>query len=174
MFAHTQELPLRGWPAPPSRRHTSLSTSVLAVLLAASALCATRAWRLGDSVRAESPALTAPPGLITSFGNRASHNRRYHAEVVSTTQPVVGEEQRWTVQLTRHDHRRVAGARVSAEMWMPESGERSPIRPSVSYLGGGRYAIDGVYPSRPGWWNLALVIEGSAGTDSVAFNTVIP
>ena len=90
------------------------------------------------------------------------------------TAPVVGEPQRWTVRLTRRDHRRLAGAHIAAEAWMPETGARSPLRPRVSYVGGGRYAIDGVYLSRPGWWNLALVIEGRAGIDSVAFNTVLP
>ena len=174
MFAHTEELPLRGWSARPSWRPTSLSSAVVAVLLAVSALSAARTWNLVDRARAESPAPAARPGLVTSFGNRASHNRRYHAEVVSTSKPVVGTQQRWTVRLARHDHRRLAGARVSAELWMPESGERSPVRPTVSSLGGGRYAVDGVYLSRAGWWNLALVIDGSAGTDSVAFNTVVP
>ncbi len=172
MFAHTEELPLRGWPARPSWSRPSLSSSAVAVLLAASMLSGVRAWQLATSAPAET--VMVQPGTIVSFGNRASHNRRYHAEVLSTIQPKVGEQQRWTVRLTRHDHRRLAGARLSAELWMPESGARSPIRPSVSYMGGGRYAVDGVYLSRPGWWNLALVIEGSAGTDSVAFNTVIP
>jgi hypothetical protein len=175
MFAHTGELPVGGWHKRPSWRAPSLSTSLLAVVLTASSLSAARAWSLVASARAESSATaSARPGVVTSFGYRASHNGRYHAEVVSATPMTVGEDQRWIVRLTRHDHRRLAAAHMTTDVWMPETGARSPVRPSVTYVGGGRYAIDGVNFSRPGWWNVALVIEGRAGTDSVAFNAVLP
>jgi hypothetical protein len=175
MFAHTQELPIGGWHKRPSWRAPSLSTSLFAVVLTASTLSAGRAWRVATSAGAErAAAAPAHAGVVTSFGYRASHNGRYHAEVVSASSLTVGESQRWTVRLTRHDHRRLAGARIAANVSMPETGVQSPVRPAVTYVGGGRYAIDGVNFSRPGWWNVALVIEGRAGTDSVAFNTVLP
>lgn len=175
MFAHTAELPIHDWRGRSVRRAPSLTTSLLVVTLAASALCAARAWDIAASARsATASSATSRPGVVTSFGYRASHNRRYHAEVVSAPLPVVGETQRWTVRLTRRDHRRLANAHVTAEVWMPETGVRSPVRPAVSYVGGGRYAIDGVVLSQPGWWNVALVVTGRAGTDSVAFNTVLP
>jgi hypothetical protein len=175
MFAHTGELPTNGWHERPSWRAPSLSRSLVAVAITASVLSAARAWHTATSSRAETPA-SAPvrPGVITSFGYRASHNGRYHAEVVAASPLVVGESQRWTVRLTRRNHRRLAGAHVTTDVWMPETGARSPVRPRVSYVGGGRYAIDGVTLSRPGGWNVALVVEGRAGTDSVAFNAVLP
>jgi hypothetical protein len=175
MFAHTGELPIGGWHKRPSWHAPSLSTSLLAVVLTASSLSAARAWRIASDAGAESPdSAPARAGTVTSFGYRASHNGRYHAEVVSASPMTVGENQRWTVRLTRHDHRRLAGAHVTTDVWMPETGARSPVRPTVSYVGGGRYAIDGVNFSRPGWWNVALVIDGRVGTDSVAFNAVLP
>jgi hypothetical protein len=175
MFAHTGELPTHGWHTRPGRSVPSLTTSLLAVSFIASVLCAARAWHIATSARSESLAsLTARPGVVTSFGYRASHNRRYHAEVVSVTPLIVGENQRWTVRLTRRDHRRLAGARIAADVWMPETGARSPVRPTVSYAGGGRYVVDDVNLSRAGWWNVALVISGRAGTDSVAFNAILP
>jgi hypothetical protein len=175
MFAHTGELPIGGWHQRPSWRVPSLSTSLVAVVLTASSLSAARAWSIAENVRSASVASApARPGFITSFGYRASHNGRYHAEVVSASPLTVGESQRWTVRLTRHDHRRLAGAHVTTTVWMPETGAQSTVQPTVSYVGGGRYAIDGVNLSRPGWWNVALVITGRAGTDSVAFNAVVP
>ena len=175
MFAHTGELPIGGWHTPHTWRTPSLRTSLLAVVLTASALSAARAWSIATSARAESRAPSPTrAGSITSFGDRASHNRRYHAEVVSATPLAVGESERWIVRLTRRDHRRLAGAHITTDVWMPETGVRSPVQPTVSYVGGGRYAIDGVTLSRPGWWNVALVIDGRAGVDSVAFNAVLP
>ena len=56
---------------------------------------------------------------------------------------------------------------------MPETGIRSPRRPTAQYIGHGDYRIDSVYVSQPGWWNVALVIEGRMGRDSVAFNVVL-
>jgi YtkA-like protein len=175
MFAHTGELPISGRQERPSWHAPSLSTSLLAVLLTASTLSFERAWRVASIARAESSAsASVRPGVVTSFGYRASHNGRYHAEVVSVPPLSVGESQRWTIRLTRRNHRRLAAAHVTTNVWMPETGARSLVRPRVSYLGGGRYAIDGVALSRPGWWNVALVIQGRAGTDSVAFNAVLP
>jgi hypothetical protein len=175
MFAHTGELPISGWHKRPTWRAPSLSTSLLAIALTASAVSAARAWRIATDARAESPAsASARPGVVTSFGYRHSHNGRYHAEVVTAPPMTVGENQRWIVRLTLHDHHRLAAAHITTAVWMPETGARSPVRPSVSYVGGGRYAIDGVNFSQPGWWNVALVIQGRAGTDSLAFNAVLP
>jgi hypothetical protein len=57
---------------------------------------------------------------------------------------------------------------------MPETQERSPIRPTARYIGHGNYRLDSLCFSRPGWWNVALVVDGRAGVDSVAFNVVLP
>ena len=57
---------------------------------------------------------------------------------------------------------------------MPETGERSPTTASASYIGGGRYAIYPIRFSHPGWWNVALTIDGRAAVDSVAFNLILP
>jgi hypothetical protein len=175
MSAYTGELPIHGWHGRSTRRTPSLTTALLAASLVVAMLCAASAWRLVAGARETATvAPAARAGVITSFGYRASHAKRYHAEVVSAPSPAVGETQRWIVRLTRHDHRRLAGAHVSADVWMPETGARAPVRPTVSYVGGGRYAVDGVQLSQPGWWNVALVIAGRAGTDSVAFNAVLP
>lgn len=36
------------------------------------------------------------------------------------------------------------------------------------------YRVDGLRFSRPGWWNVAQVIVGRGGVDSVAFNMIVP
>ena len=128
----------------------------------------------GEAARAPTPALEPDAGIVLSLGRRASHGRRYQAEVVDRTPLGTGVRQRWTVRLTRREHRRVSGARLAVRAWSPETGEVSSVAPRARYVGGGRYRIDDVYFPHRGWWNVALVVDAAGGTDSVAFNVVMP
>jgi YtkA-like len=131
-----------------------------------------------EKIDARAATAITPPSMavdasvdFVDFGRRASHNGRYNAEVVSTrSTPAVGMPQSWTVSISRRNHRPVAHARLGVRTWMPETGERSAALATAHYVGGGRYVINDVSFSRPGWWNVALVIDGVAGTDSLAFN----
>jgi hypothetical protein len=118
------------------------------------------------------PSMALDPSVaFVDFGLRASHNGRYNAEVVSTrSTPAVGMPQSWTVSISRRNHRPVAHARLAVRTWMPETGEQSAVLATANYVGAGRFVIDDVSFSRPGWWNVALVVDGVAGTDSLAFN----
>ena len=143
------------------------------VALAAAAYGATR----GD-VAAPAPARVTssagPTGLVTSFGRRTSHNGRYAAEVIAHSPVAIGAPQSWTVHVDARSHR-VAHASVSARAWMPDVAQASTGAPAhVRYEGHGNYRIDSLTFSRPGWWNVALVIEAGRGTDSLAFNLVMP
>lgn len=104
------------------------------------------------------------------FGVRGSHNGRYRAAVLETRSAGIGDAQRWTVSVTGSNNEEVERAHLAVRTWMPESGELSPVVATVRDLGGGRYQIDNIALPRAGWWNVALVIEGAAGTDSLAFN----
>ncbi len=116
----------------------------------------------------------ATPSVYASLGHRRSHNHRYFAEVTATTALKVGERQRWTFRLNRHNGSRVSDATVIALALMPETGTRATVQPRVSYAGGGVYTIDDVMFSRHGWWTLALIVDGKAGIDSLAFNIILP
>lgn len=153
-------------------RHLVLSAAV--VLLALGAL-----WSpTTEEIDARAATANPPPTMAldasveyVDFGRRTSHNGRYSAEVVSTrSTPAVGMAQSWTVSISRRNRRPLGHARLALQTWMPETGERSSVRPTAHYIGGGRYEIENVSFSKPGWWNVALVIDGVAGTDSLAFN----
>lgn len=162
-----------GSPAAPVRRarvNRALAATVVVAVLAWTAW----PWHREAGARAAASPAPDAAAIVASVGRRASHGGRYHAEVVSATPFAVGVRQSWTMRLTRRGQRRVSGARLTVRPWAPESGEISPISPSVRYVGGGRYRVDDIYFPRPGWWNVALVIDGAAGTDSVAFNVVMP
>lgn len=115
----------------------------------------------------------ATPSAYASLARRRSHQYRYYAEVTATTALELGVRQRWTVRLTHRNGLRVSGAQVVATAWMPETGARATVQPRVSYAGEGHYIVDDLTFSRPGWWNLALVIDGNGGPDSVAFNVLL-
>jgi hypothetical protein len=120
---------------------------------------------------APTTALLGAGAEIVDFGLRPSHNGRYFAEVVGTGSTLsVGAAQSWIVRISRRDRLGLDGARLTVRTWMPETGELSPALAEARALGDGRYAIDNITLSRPGWWNVALVIDGTTGTDSLAFN----
>lgn len=174
MIGHTGELPAFTWPAGAERRPSRVIVGLAAAVFAVVIAWTTSSRRHEDVATTEAPSPAPSTGIVANVGRRASHGGRYHAEVVTATPFATGAHQTWTVRLTRRGHRRVSGARLTARTWAPETGEVSPVAPSVRYVGGGRYRVDGVYFPRPGWWNVAFVIEAATGTDSVAFNVVAP
>jgi hypothetical protein len=173
MYAHTEEMPIVGAPAYAPRRASTLTAPLFAAAIIAAAFGFPAAWRAAADTAPETSRARTTPGVVTSFGSRASHNGRYRAEVVSHSALGVGITMRWTIRVEHRNHRRLAHAHISARASMPETGEQSPVPTRVTHLGGSRYRIDDVYFSKPGWWNVALVVEGQAGTDSLAFNASV-
>ena len=56
---------------------------------------------------------------------------------------------------------------------MPEHGHGLPTAPKAQSLGGGRWVIEGMKFSMPGWWVIDLTIAGGGGTDTVRFNYIL-
>jgi YtkA-like len=170
MITHTGELPTFAAPAAADGRFVRPRLALIGAVALTATLATTR-WARPLETTSER---TDDTGIFASLGRRASHNHRFNAEVVASTPLGAGVHQSWTVQLTRRGHRRVSGARLTVRTWSPETGEVSTVTPRVRYVGGGRYRVDDVYFPRPGWWNVALVVTAATGTDSVAFNVVLP
>jgi hypothetical protein len=111
---------------------------------------------------------------VVSVDSRTTHEGRYSIGAVDVAPPTVGASHTWTIRLEDAAARPVEGAHLTAQGWMPETGEGSPVAATARELGEGRYEVTDIVFSRPGWWNLALVIRGPAGTDSAAFNVILP
>jgi YtkA-like protein len=174
MFSHTSEFPLIG-DAPQSVRQWTRSAFGVAGAALAAIVAGVLATSFGDAtVQPEPPTSAIASGTVVSLGTRLSHNGRYRAEVEAGAPLAIGEAQAWTIRLARRNHRRVANARMAVQAWMPETGEASPMRASARYIGAGRYRVDGIYFSTPGWWNVAVTVQGPNGVDSLAFNVVLP
>jgi len=145
----------------------------IAMLLAVVSAALCLAVRTAPARPAVASSSKISTGLVTSLGKRRSHNGRYSAEVVATSPIAIGAGQSWTIHLARRTQR-VARADVTADAWMPEEPARERVHPAVHYIGGGDYRLDSLSFPRAGGWYVALVIDGRYGTDSVAFNVVLP
>lgn len=119
-------------------------------------------------------AIRAAHGAYLSLGLRPSHHARYQAVVDAAALIAVDTAQRWVVRFTTRRMRRVANADVSARVWMPDTGVLSARNIRGRYLGAGQYEFRDIRFTQPGHWNVALVVDGTAGVDSLAFNVVLP
>jgi len=171
MYSHTAELPVIAGARRARRSITSAVSPLSAALLLLSAFFGVMAWRAAaPSTRIVAD---ASPALVVSLHDRPSHGGRYRAEVTSVSSLGLGATQQWIVRLARPDHRRVKGAHIAAHAWMPDDPTQVDVPATVTPIGGGRYRLDDIRFTRPGWWNVALVVDGPRGIDSLAFNVVL-
>jgi hypothetical protein len=80
----------------------------------------------------------------------------------------------WEIQLSSPSGEAVPGARISVGGGMPQHGHGFPTQPRVTReLGDGRYLLEGMKFSMPGWWEIKLKVDAASGTDEVTFNTIV-
>jgi hypothetical protein len=117
----------------------------------------------------------SPPAGLDLSSQRLSANRTYIVE----SHPMDGHApinkmHAWEVRVTLPSGQPVDGARIAVDGGMPQHGHGLPTQPKVTRaLGDGRYLVEGVKFSMPGWWELKLKIDGAQGRDDVTFNTVV-
>lgn len=168
MLTSTAEFPAAG--SAGLRHFQARGLYALATLLAAAAVLFAlhKADVLRDHV---TQALLESP--ITDFGRRTSHSGLYRGEVAAASLRV-GEPHQWIIHLEQRNQHRLAHAAVRVRVWMPETGIESSVNPAATYIGGGNYRLEDVRLTRSGWWNIALIVDGRAGVDSLAFNVRLP
>jgi len=89
-------------------------------------------------------------------------------------EPKVGPLHSWVLALTTADGTPVEGASVSVDGGMPNHNHGLPTAPRVTAdLGEGRYRIEGVKFSMPGWWVLTVTVDGPQGADRATFNLML-
>lgn len=147
-----------------SARSTTL-TCIAAVLTFAFVLPGLAAHHL---LHADGP---KPPASEFGLGPRRSAAGAYRA-TLRPAAPLSGRGvQRIEFTLTDSLGAAVDGATITVSGGMPEHGHGLPTQPRVTRaLGEGRYQVDGVRFSMPGWWVLTFRVDATAGQDSVTFN----
>ncbi len=118
--------------------------------------------------------MSVPTDLDRSL-DRLSSQHKYQVAVHSLAQPApINRMHAWEVDLRTASGQPVTGARISVDGGMPQHGHGFPTQPKVTReLGEGRYLVEGMKFSMPGWWQIKLKVDGAAGVDDVTFNTVV-
>jgi len=118
--------------------------------------------------------MSPPTGLDLSLKRPTEHSR-YVVEVKSQVNPIaINKMHAWEVTVKLPSGEPVSGAGIKVGGGMPQHGHGYPTQPRVTKeLGEGRYLIEGMKFSMPGWWELKLNITSSAGVDDVTFNTIV-
>jgi hypothetical protein len=105
-------------------------------------------------------------------GPRTSAQGLYVATLQNATD--LAPRRMYTLQALLVDGRSgepLTDAAITIDGGMPQHGHGLPTRPRVTQnLGNGLYEISGVRFNMGGWWELKLIIETPAGTDTVTFN----
>jgi hypothetical protein len=117
----------------------------------------------------------APPSGLNLALDRPSDHNKYQISLQAPADPIViNKMHAWEMQVRSPNGEPVSGARIVVGGGMPQHGHGFPSQPRVTReLGDGRYLIEGMKFSMPGWWEIKLKVDAPPGTDEVTFNTVI-
>jgi hypothetical protein len=118
--------------------------------------------------------MSLPDGLDLSR-SKASEGKTYVVAVAPEHEPLhQGEMHAWVLTLKTPDGAPVESARIGVDGDMPQHGHGLPTSPQMTtYLGAGRYRIEGVKFNMGGWWELKFAISAPPGDDRAVFNLVL-
>lgn len=118
--------------------------------------------------------ISPPSGLNLSLDRPTTHDK-YHVAIHSLAEPVaINKIHAWEIRLRSPSGEAVSSAHISVDGGMPQHGHGFPTQPRVTReLGDGRYVIEGMKFSMPGWWEIKLKVDAGSGTDDITFNTII-
>jgi hypothetical protein len=68
-----------------------------------------------------------------------------------------------TIELLDAAGNPVDGATIVVTPWMPDHAHGSAVKPVVTSLGGGKYAIDKVYLAMAGLWQIKVGVQPASG-----------
>ncbi|UCD34031.1 MAG: FixH family protein, partial [Nitrospiraceae bacterium] len=82
--------------------------------------------------------------------------------------------QAWTLTIETANGNPVEGAQIRVDGDMPEHGHGLPTQPEATeYLGDGKYLIEGLKFSMPGWWVIKFNIASGSQQDIAVFNLLL-
>ena len=98
-----------------------------------------------------------PPEVMTDAG-------LYMVHLTPSSDPFVAGEEVSLMLHVRQDGADVEGAMVSAEPFMPDMGHGIPDAPAIVEDGMGMYTATWTF-TMAGYWEVELMVDGSAGMD---------
>ena len=118
--------------------------------------------------------MSIPQGLDFSQ-DRMTAREKYRVQIHPLADPVaINKIHAWEISLRTVAGQPVAGARIQVAGGMPQHGHGFPTRPRVTKeLPDGRYLLEGMKFSMPGWWEIKLKVDAAPGADDITFNTMV-
>lgn len=118
--------------------------------------------------------MSVPDNLNLSLA-RVTDQNIYLVDVHSLINPIdINKIHTWEINVRTPSGEPVTNAYIHVSGGMPQHGHGFPTQPEVTKeLGDGRYLLEGMKFSMPGWWELQLDVTSKFGTDKVTFNKVI-
>lgn len=119
--------------------------------------------------------MTTAPADLDLSAKKTTENNLYQVSYRSTIAPVpINRIHAWELTVQAPDGSPVSGAVISLDGDMPEHGHGLPTKPEVTEeLEGGRYLVEGMKFSMPGWWVIKFNIKSGGREDSVTFNLLL-
>jgi hypothetical protein len=119
---------------------------------------------------------TAPPPNLDLSSTRPSEHNLYTVHINPVATPIViNKMHAWEIKVAGPSGEAIDHAKISFSGGMPQHSHGFPSEPKVTQeLGDGRYLLEGMKFSMPGWWEIILDIQSASGVDKVKFNTVLP
>lgn len=120
-------------------------------------------------------ALAPPPKELDLSRAKASEKGIFAIEIAPEAGRFrQGELHAWIVTLKTADGAPVESATIAVDGGMPDHGHGLPTSPQVtSYLGDGRYRVEGVKFNMSGWWELKFAVSAPQGDDQAVFNLTL-
>jgi hypothetical protein len=117
----------------------------------------------------------APPTGLNVAMDRQTNQHRYQVSLQAPAEPIaINKLHAWEIRLRTFSGAAITGAHIDVDGGMPQHGHGFPTQPRITReLGDGRYLLEGMKFSMPGWWEIKLKVDAVFGYDEVTFNTVI-
>ena len=115
-----------------------------------------------------------PPSLDLSLTQATAEKRFVVTLQPPTPSATLNQIHSWQIQLSSPDGMPISHAQIAVDGSMPQHGHGLPTRPQVTPMQDeGRYLLEGMKFSMPGWWQIELAIQSPEATDKATFNTVV-
>ena len=119
--------------------------------------------------------VTEAPADLDLSTSRLSSNKAFKVSFTSDREPApVNKIHSWTLNVLTAEGNPVTGAIISLDGNMPEHGHGLPTEPEVTQeISSGKYLVEGMKFSMPGWWVIDFNIKTADRQDSVKFNLIL-
>ncbi len=119
--------------------------------------------------------MTEAPADLDLAAKKLTDNKMFNVSYKSMREPIpINRIHTWELAVLKADGSPVRGAVISLDGDMPEHGHGLSTQPEVTDdLGNGKYLVEGIKFSMPGWWVMKFNIQSGDKEDTVMFNLML-